>query len=186
MTADAQQRNRNRLKLLAIAAVFFGPILLALLLNANGWIPKASTQGEQFSPPVDLRGATLHLADGTPYAWAPETRMRRLLVIAPARCDAQCASRAQALEKLRSIFGRDAEHLELLWMGDFPAEAPRPAGMRLLADDPAIRARLPRAADPAGAPVFVVDPYGFVILRYAPGTDIALMRKDLSRLLKLQ
>ena len=186
MTDDARLRNRNRLKLLAIAAVFFGPIALALLLNANGWIPKAKTQGEQFSPPVDLRNATLHLADGSPYAWAPTTRMRRLLVLAPARCDATCAARAGELEKLREIFGRDAEHLELLWMGDYPADAPRPPGMRLLADDPAIRARLPRAADPAGAPVYVVDPYGFVILRYAPGADIAAMRRDLNTLLKLQ
>ena len=185
-TLDTQQRKRGRRALLGIIAVFFGPIALALLLNANGWIPKAKTQGEQLSPPVDLRAATLRQADGAAYPWAPATRMRRLLVLAPAHCDARCASRADELEKLREIFGRDAEHLELLWMGDYPADAPRPAGLRLIADDAAIRAKLPRAADPAGAPVYVVDPYGFVILRYAPGADIAEMRKDLNKLLKMQ
>lgn len=38
----------------------------------------------------------------------------------------------------------------------------------------------------AGVPVYVIDPNGFVVLRYAPDTDLAGLREDLARLLKLQ
>ncbi|MBW8852079.1 MAG: hypothetical protein JF600_14975 [Xanthomonadales bacterium] len=180
-------RGRGRRTLLLLLGVFAGPIALAWILNAGGLIPGAKTVGERLEPIVDLRDAPPRLADGSRYDWAPAQRMRRLLVVAPAACDAACATLPQELEKLRLIFGGDAEHLEILWMGPYPAAAPPPPpAVRLLADDPALRARLPRAADPTGAPVYVVDPYGFVILRYRPGTDISEMRKDLSKLLKMQ
>ena len=39
--------------------------------------------------------------------------------------------------------------------------------------------------DPAGIPVYVIDPNGFVVLRYAPGFDTAGLRADLAKLLKL-
>ena len=46
---------------------------------------------------------------------------------------------------------------------------------------------LPAVVDAAGGmPVYVVDPNGFVVLRYAPDTDLAGLRTDLVRLLKLQ
>lgn len=45
--------------------------------------------------------------------------------------------------------------------------------------------RCPRANDAAGVPVYVIDPNGFVILRYAPGFDPAGLRADLVKLLKL-
>jgi hypothetical protein len=35
-------------------------------------------------------------------------------------------------------------------------------------------------------PVYVVDPNGFVILRYAPGFDAGHLRQDMARLLKLK
>ena len=44
---------------------------------------------------------------------------------------------------------------------------------------------LPRVEDPDGVPVYVIDPNGFVILRYPPGADLGGLRTDLARLLKL-
>ena len=68
----------------------------------------------------------------------------------------------------------------------WPAGVHRPASVRLLAPDAAARGRLPQVDAAAGVPVYVVDPNGFVILRYAPGADLSGLRADLARLLKLQ
>jgi hypothetical protein len=62
--------------------------------------------------------------------------------------------------------------------------------LRLLRPDPALRAALPRvdaaSGDRAqGVPVYVIDPNGFLILRYPPGADPAGLRADLAKLLKL-
>jgi hypothetical protein len=37
-----------------------------------------------------------------------------------------------------------------------------------------------------GVPVYVIDPNGFVILRYAAGSDPGDLRSDLAKLLKLK
>ncbi len=45
---------------------------------------------------------------------------------------------------------------------------------------------LPRGkAAGAGDPVWLVDPNGFVVLRYAPGADPGDLRTDLARLLRI-
>lgn len=186
---DPRQRNRNRLALIGLFLLFIGPIGVAWVLNAGQLIPGAKTYGERIDPLLDLRQSPPRRADGSVYDWAPTERKRRLLVAAPADCAAPCVTLAKDLDKLRQIFGKEAEHLDLLWMGPLPAGAP--AGYIALADDPALRAKLPRSAavvgkESAGAPVYVIDPYGFVILRYAPGSDIAEMRKDLNKLLKMR
>ena len=38
----------------------------------------------------------------------------------------------------------------------------------------------------SGVPAYVIDPYGFVILRYAPGFDPSGLRTDVARLVKLK
>jgi len=52
------------------------------------------------------------------------------------------------------------------------------------ADDP-LRTRLPQVDDAAGTPVYVIDPHGFIILRYAPGFDPGHLRTDVAKLIKL-
>ena len=57
--------------------------------------------------------------------------------------------------------------------------------MRPLRVDGGLRAGLARPDDAAGDAVWLVDPNGFVVLRYAPGFDPGDLRTDLARLLKI-
>ena len=67
----------------------------------------------------------------------------------------------------------------------FPPARPTPSPVACCCPRPELLAALPRVDDPAGVPVYVIDPNGFVILRYAPGTDPGFIRADVSKLLKL-
>ena len=184
-TTSNSERNRNRLILVALAALFLVPMLVAGILRFTDRHPAINRQkGELLQPPADLRDATPRLAAGGTYAWNPEARTWRILVPAPAQCDAKCVQLAEGVDKVRALAGRDMIRVDILWLGAHPANLPT-GGVRVLADDAALRARLPRADDPHGTPVYVLDPNGFVVLRYAPGFDIGDMRTDLSRLLKL-
>ena len=60
---------------------------------------------------------------------------------------------------------------EWLWLGAAAAQ---------------LRAALPGVDDPAGTPLYVIDPNGFVVLRYPPHADPAGLRTDVARLLKLK
>lgn len=188
--AALRQRNRNRLVLVLIAAFFFVPMLLAGVLRFTDQHPAVNRQhGELLSDKPDLRALEPRLADGTPYPWQPQARVWRVLVAPPAGCAGEraeaCVKLSRELDTVWQLFGKDADQVDILWLGEPPAGAARPASLRVLADSPPLRAKLPRLNDPAGTPVYVIDPNGFVILRYAPGFEPGGLRADLAKLLKL-
>lgn len=180
------QVRRGRLTLILIFALFFGSALVAGALRFSGWQPQGSkVHGEMLQPAVDARGLAPTLADGSVYQWNPGERIWRIVVAPPADCAEACLKLAQDLDKVWRLFGHNADHVQILWVGTPPAGAPKTESLRLLQPSPELLAVLPRAQDAAGVPVFVIDPNGFVILRYAPGTDPGFVRTDISRLLKL-
>lgn len=187
MTLDTRTRNRNRLMLIGIFALFFGSMLIAGVLRFSGWRPQGlKNHGELLQPPADLRPVTPRLSDGKDYPWNPQARVWRIALAPPDGCAAECAQLARELDTVWQLFGKDADQVDVLWIGaPPPAGAPRPATLRLVQPAPALRAGLPRVDDPKGVPVYVIDPNGFVILRYAPGFDPAGLRSDMAKLLKL-
>lgn len=183
----ADPRRRNRFALIAIFAIFFGAFAIAGVLRFSGWRPAGmKNHGELLQPPGDLRTLTPTLADGSAYAWDPMRRMWRIVIAPPAGCTKVCVTLSQQIDTVWQLFGRNADHVEVLWLGEPPEGAKRGYELRVVRDDPALRAALPRLNDPAGVPVYVIDPNGFVVLRYAPGFDPSHLRQDMSRLLKLK
>lgn len=181
------QRNRNRRMLIALAVLFLSSFAVAGVLRFSGWRPDGMrNKGELLQPYGDLRGVTPRLTDGSEYPWNPTARMWRIAVAPPADCGQACVTLSKELDTVWRLFGRHADHVDLLWLGDFPTQGTRNEALRLVRDDPAVRAGLPRNDDPGGVPVYVIDPNGFVILRYAPGADLGDVRTDVSRLLKLR
>lgn len=194
LPAPEQQRNRRgRLVLLAIAGLFFGVMLVAGLLRFSGWRPAGSNvHGEMLEPLVDLRERAPALLDGGKYAWNPPARTWRIAVAPPADCGAACDKVAADLDKVWRLMGRKADRIDILWLcPDAACVVPSPLAadrtLRRLRPDAALRATLPRVDEGAsvGVPVYVLDPNGFVILRYPPGSDPGGLRADLAKLLKL-
>ena len=106
-TTSAPRRNHGRRVLLAIALLFFGTFILAGLLRLADIHPAVSKQkGELLQPPADLRDAAPRLAAGGTYAWNPEARTWRILVPAPAQCDAECTQLAAGVDKVRALAGK--------------------------------------------------------------------------------
>lgn len=172
--------------LIALAVLFFGSMLLAGVLRFSGWQPASMrNHGELLKPPADLRALVPLRADGQPYAWTPAERVWRIALAPPASCTQQCVTLSAELDKVWQLLGHRADKVEVLWIGAPPAGLPPMPALRVLRDDARLRQALPRANDAAGVPVYVIDPNGFVILRYAPGFDPAGLRADLVKLLKL-
>lgn len=193
---STQHRNRNRFLLLLLFAMFFGSMLVAGLLRFSGWRPQGTkNHGELLEPPGDVRGLSPRLLDGGQYVWKSGERTWRILVAPPADCGPQCDALARELDTVWQLFGKDANEVHVLWLCPtdacaWPASATRPGTLKLLAPDSRLRAGLPRVdettANVRGVPAYVVDPYGFVILRYPPGFDPAGLRADVAKLLKVK
>ena len=188
---QAAIRRRNRGMLLAIFVLFFGGMLVAGLLRFSGWRPDGmKNKGELLQPYGDLRTYSPTLADGAAYAWNDSQRTWRIVVL-PRDCEgaraADCVQLLQDVDKVWQLMGKDADRVHVLWGGAVPAGATAPRELRLLRADDGLRAGLPRwqAAAGEGDAAWLVDPNGFVVLRYAPGFDPGDLRTDLARLLKI-
>jgi hypothetical protein len=185
------QVRRNRTVLLAIVAIFFGTLLVAGILRFSGWHPAATqAHGELLQPPVDLRAVVPRLAGGGDYRWTPAARTWRIALAPGADCVDACIKLAGQLDTVWQLMGQEADRVHVLWIGQPPAAVRRFAAMQVLQPDARLLAGLPHAVpepgeDPHGVPVYVIDPNGFVILRYAPGFDPAGLRADVAKLLKL-
>ena len=112
-------------------------------------------------------------------------RPGRILLAPPADCAPACVTLSQQLDKVWQLFGHNADNVEILWLGTPPAQVAAMPALKVLQAQPAFRAKLPGVDDPAGTPVYVIDPNGFVVFRYAPGFEPGGLRADLSKLLKL-
>ncbi|MEG2804155.1 hypothetical protein [Stenotrophomonas sp.] len=180
-------RTRGRWTLIALFGLFFGAMALAGVLRFSGWQPTDHRNtGQLLQPPVDLRTRPPTQLDGQPYAWNPDARLWRILVAPAPGCAAECVTLSQELGKVWQLFGHNADNVQILWLGTPPAEVQGMPALRALRAAPDLRAALPAVDDAAGTPVYVIDPNGFVIMRYAPGFDKAGLRKDLATLLKLK
>jgi hypothetical protein len=178
-------RTRSRLVLLLVAAMFLGSFGVAAALFFGGWEPARTRNiGQMLDPYTDLRPLALVQADGTPWTWQSGERRWHVLVAPPAGCGTPCVELLDALDRVRRSEGRHAERLVLLWAGELPAGAPVVEGLVVLQPDAALQARLPDLARADALPVYLVDPNGWLVMRYAPGFEPAGLRKDLGRLLK--
>lgn len=182
---SARNRRRSRLQLLLVAAMFFGSFAVAAALFFGGWTPhKTRNLGQMLDPYPTLADIVLQRADGRPWQWQPALRHWHILVPVPADCDARCASLLDALHRVWYSEGRHAERLHVLWLGALPASAPGFSGLVPMQPQPQIASRLPEWPGPAGMPVYLVDPNGYVVLHYPAGFNPSDLRKDLGRLLK--
>ncbi|MBB5014662.1 hypothetical protein [Rehaibacterium terrae] len=178
-------KTRSRLVLLLIFAMFFVSFGVAFFLRMSGWEPEVTRNaGELLDPVIDLRDLTLRHADGEPYPWQPERRLWRVVAVAPTDCDASCTQMIDLLRRVWIGEGRHAERVHVLWFGEIPADAPIFRALYPMQRDRELLARLPDASAPGAIPVYLVDPSGFLVMRYTPGFDPGGLRRDLARLLK--
>lgn len=180
-------RKRSRLVLLLLAVLFAAPVVAAIVLHAIGWEPaRTRNHGTLLQPPPDLRGLELRRADGSRYEWAPRDRRWRIAVLPPPDCTRVCVDLIAGLDKVWQLQGRRADRLDVLWFGELPAGAVPFRRLVVMRPDATFAATLPDAQpDAAGQPpLYLIDPTGFLAMRYAPGADIAGVREDVARLLK--
>lgn len=182
MSAAIHSRTRSRAILVLIAALFFAPFASALYLYYTDWQPpRTKNYGQMLSPARDLRSVVFTRADGSHFQWRHEDHVWRVLVAPPANCGAPCERLADTLRRVWVGLGTSANSVQVLWIGTPPKQGFR--NLFPLSADATLAPRLPDTATPDAIPVYVVDPSGYLFLRYKPGFDPADLRKDLKQLL---
>ena len=176
---------KGRRTLVLIALVFAAPILIAGALALSGWMPEGRRNyGELVDPPVRLEQPAT-LVDGEAFPWATPHWHWTLVVRIPEACDGACRERLDQVGNLRISLGRHAEKLRIAVDRPVPSEGvlARASGVYVLGDVPlALRERVrPGRSDLLLA---LVDPAGYLMLRYPEQADLKRVRKDLGKLIR--
>ena len=195
MTDDQKPASplKGRLTLLALFAVFFLPIVVALALNLElpHWLPFGQSNHGQLVAPVErIETAALTALDGSPVADTLWEGKWTLLYVEPLACREACDRAVYRMRQSRYAMGKDMERVQRLVVAS--GAAARDAADRLLAFDPTLKVV---AAGPAWidglkpgigqAEIFIVDPNGYLVMWYRPDADPSGLIKDLKRLLKV-
>ena len=182
---DPVRQRRARMALIALAALFVLPFAAAAVLHLSGWKPtQTRNHGEMLQPLLDLRDLSLKRADGSVYAWQPYDRVWQVAVVATPDCAQVCVELVDGLDKVWQLQGRRADRLNVLWFGALPADAARFRTLIEMTPDAGLSARLPGLATQGRPNAYLIDPNGYVVLRYAQDFDVAHMREDVTRMLK--
>lgn len=177
---------RNRALLIALLLAFAAPLLFAAWLQRAGWMPSGTKNyGELLSPPQPMPVA--RLSDGGAFAWKTPEWYWTLLVRVPGNCVADCREALLSLPKLRQSLDRHATQLRIAIIdepGRIGAQTLQGHGIYpvQIADAERIDPALPDP--PVTIRLALVDPNGFVVLRFPQTADFARVRQDLGRLIR--
>ncbi len=190
----------NRLKLLAILALFVLPLVLAALMYA-GKIPLLSgetvNQGKLIQPPVPLDWDAANIStDGTSGA-AELSGNWVILLPVPASCGPDCLDKATGLRQVHRATGREQQRIRLVLLREAAwdeASAQQYLGVYdqfvLMSDpdlalfQPLMAATRSSQAQPGAITSYLVDPLGNIMMAYDTVDSETRLSKDLKRLLK--
>jgi hypothetical protein len=186
--------NRKQVQLLIVVVLFSLPVVSAMVAGALGWRPEGSrAHGTLLDPPLPLAAARLMDEHGKVLPWRNAESAWHAVIVAPDTCDARCAAMVDTLHRVWRGLNRHARRVEVHLYGR-PNAATREAMRafpqlhvtRLDPDLLPIMDTSERSGVEAsvGLPVLLLDPNGYLVMRYEPGFDPSGLRRDLYRLVR--
>jgi len=181
-------RNRNRLKLIGIGLLAVAPVLGSYLLYWF-WLPAQHTNYGTLIEPRLVPNTALRQEDGAAFSFEQLRGRWVFVVIDGAACDPGCQEKLWQIRQVRQAQGKELARIERVWLIDDQA----PINPEVLATFTGTWvARVPQGAVTATFPaerssrdhVYLVDPRGYVMMRYPQSAEPKRIIKDLSRLLK--
>ena len=175
-------QTKNRLVLIVVLLLFAAPLLIALVLNRQGWYPQNTrNSGTLVEPPYSVVTAPVMLADGSKLVWNNAQWQWTLLALPGAHCETQCRTRLDEVLRLRLTLGRNAQRLRIVYLGpEIPLNTFTGSGLAIGHDDADNFAKY-RAQVDDGLALALVDPNGLLMLRYADGYSAMGVRSDIQR-----
>ena len=173
--------------LLLLGTISLAPIFGSLLLYYF-WKPQAFTNYGELLAAAPLAGVTIPAKDDKPLRIDELRGNWIFLTVDSGNCDDYCQSKLYVMRQIRLTQGKDQERIERIWL--IPDGVP-PAGIEaeyrgtravLLANGDFL-ARLP-AADSPRDHIYVIDPFGNLMMRFPRDVDPQRMKKDVEKLMK--
>jgi hypothetical protein len=160
-----------RNKLVLIGLVCAAPLVLGTAAYWFGWSPGTLSNYGELLPPKPLAG------------FEPLRGKWVLVAFDAAACDAYCERKLYLMRQVRRAQGKDMDRVERLWV---VTDGGKPRAEVLAAIEGTRFAALVEKEFPGNPAdhIYLVDPFGNLMLRFPREPDPSKMIKDLQRLLK--
>ncbi len=191
-----------KITLLAIAALFMTPLILAMLMRSSWWgfePSRFANRGILIDPPVNMPIDDLNFQYSGNNRFPAASMQWTLLYPIDVHCDESCLRDVVSLRQIHLATGKDRQRVTLWLLAE--NQLPNSLQTRLVAAYPEFNL----LNDPTGAAldllaavsnnmnaqkqdsdrgqVYLLDPAANIILRYTPGFDPEDIKIDLDRLL---
>lgn len=188
---EAPRRGSGRVKMLLVLAVCAAPVLASYLAYYVVRPEARNNYGALIAPPRPLPGVAATNPSGQPVA-LPSLRNQWLLVsVGPSACPAGCERRLYVQRQLRESLGREKDRVDWVWLRTDaaplrPALAQAVQAATVLTVPPAaLQAWLePAPGHTLDDHLYLVDPQGNWMMRFAADLDVKKARRDIERLLR--
>lgn len=196
MSSDEEKRlqKKSRIMLVSLVLLFAAPLLFATILymfRDNLPIPGPAHHGELITPARLVEQLHLLTLDGDALDAAFLRGKWTLVYISGESCDEACRTSLINTRQMRLALGRHMERVQRLYVqhdtGNAAALNTLTREHPLLVAATASRVamtELHRQFGEAGH-IYLVDPLGNVLIRYAPDVQPKDLKKDIKRLLKV-
>lgn len=176
-------RNKRRLQLVLIAAVFVVPVVIALGLTSFGWVPAAHSYGQPIQPERDLANVPVTLAGGQPFSWSNHDAVWTLVALPGPDCAKRCLDTLDLVHRAQISLGEHAGKLRLLYLGDPPDDVMAKGFGKVwtVATAPSGGLEKLRAHEDDSVSAVLVTPTGKAFIRYATNFDPRGLRADLAK-----
>ncbi len=189
MTSEQSNEPRGRGQLLLLAAIFFGPLIVAAWLYYGG----DSMQPEGRANAGALLEPITHIPDVLPESPLLDEADGHWLLVYTNRgaCDDECRNALYTIRQSRLMLGREMDRVRRIFLhGETPPDtvflAEEHEGLVTLEDAPLsalLDERTP--VELADGGYFLVDPRGNLVMYFHPDMDPGAMVDDIKRLLRL-
>lgn len=197
---DPEKRRRSRIKLVSIFAIFAIPLILAsiylhLVRNSGGTIGDTS-RGQLISPAVPLTDFSLQTADAQ-FNLDSVRGVWTMLYIPMGDCLDTCEKNLYHMRQVRLALNHRMDRVQRAVL----MQSPEQISAALLAEHPGLVAATGSATeqvqlsgqidaaqqgmDPLADAIYIIDPFGNVMLRFPPDLEPKSMLKDIKHLLKV-
>lgn len=196
---EKEQLRSSRRTLLIVLALFALPVAIASYLYKDSWRPaKTGNYGELIQPPREVPDMPLTSADNKNIRFADLKGRWSLVYVSPGKCEATCLKRLYYIRQIHTAFAKELERIQevLITLDAAPdgalaekiKEYPRvkvisgpQASLAILAER--FRGAAGKNEDLTGR-IYIIDPQGFIMMRYPAEPDPAGIRRDIEKLLK--
>lgn len=190
-TSDAARFRHQRLKLLVVLLVCASPVILSYLFYYVLPPSGRTNYGTLILPQRPVPALRLVDAVGTPYRFATHLGQWVVLQVDAGACEKACADKLYALRQQRTMTGKERERIDRVWL---VTDAVRPSAELMRDYEGTVVLRADVAELASLMPVepgrriedylWVIDPQGFLMMRFPADGEPSKIRKDISRLLK--